>query len=188
MNIRKAITISTGITLLTFSAAMLAQEGQQQAPAKSKGGKASPHATVSLALSGKKIAVTYGRPSKKGRQIFGGLVPSGQVWRTGADEATVLETEGDIMLGSLHVPKGSYSVFTIPGDKEWTLILNKEVNQWGAFKYNQAADFGRTTMKVQKASAPVEQFTITLHKRGNTEADLRMAWDDVVATATIMMH
>jgi hypothetical protein len=188
MNIRKTVTVFTGITLLTFSAAMLAQEGTEQVPAKSKGGKASPHATVFLAIGGKKISVTYGRPSMKGRKIFGGLVPHGQVWRTGADEATVLETEGDIMLGSLHVPKGSYSMFTIPGEKEWTLILNKEVNQWGAFKYNQAADFGRTTMKLQKAGSPVEQFTITLHRKGNSEGELRMAWDTVIATAPIMMH
>jgi hypothetical protein len=188
MNIRKVLTVEAGLVLLAFSVAMLAQEGQQQAPAKSKGGKASPHAQVSAVVGGKKVAITYGRPSKKGRQIFGGLVPYGQVWRTGADEATVLETEGDLMLGSLHAVKGSYSVFTIPGEKEWTLILNKEVNQWGAFKYNQSADFGRTTMKVQKAPFPAEQFTITIHKKGDNEAELRMAWDEAIATVPIMMH
>lgn len=78
--------------------------------------RVSPHETVELALNGKKITVTYGRPSMKGRKIVGGLVPYGQVWRTGADEATVLTTEADLTIGTLAVPKGTYTIFTLPSE------------------------------------------------------------------------
>src|SRR5262245_1706606 len=87
--------------------------------------RVSPHETVELSLNGKKITVTYGRPSMKGRKIVGDLVPYGSVWRTGADEATVLTTEADLTIGDLAVLKGSYSIFTLPSETGWKLIVNK---------------------------------------------------------------
>jgi hypothetical protein len=95
--------------------------------------RASPHETTSATIGGKKVTIEYGRPYKKNREIFGGLVPYGEVWRTGADEATVLTTEGDLMIGKLHVPKGTYSLFTVPAKEEWTLVVNKTAKQWGAY-------------------------------------------------------
>jgi len=133
------------------------------------------------------ITITYGRPVKKGREIFGKLVPYGEVWRTGADEATTIKTTGDLMMGPLHVVAGEYSLFTIPGEKEWTLVLNKTADQWGAFKYDKAMDYGRTPMKVSKAAKPVEQLTITLEGKGS-DRTLKIAWDNVVATAPLMVH
>jgi hypothetical protein len=187
MNSRKTISFVTGLSFVATTAAMLLM-AQEQRPAKSKGGKASPHAAISVNLNGKKVEIVYGRPYKKDRKIFGGLEPYGQVWRTGADEATTLETQGDIMLGSLHVPAGKYSLFTIPAEKDWTLIVNKVVNQWGAFKYDAKQDLGRAPMKLTKASFPTEQFTITIETKGASEGLLKMAWDDAVATIPIMMH
>lgn len=149
--------------------------------------RVSPHEKVTATVGGKKVTIDYGRPSKKGRDIFGGLVPYGQVWRTGADEATVLTTEGDLMIGPLHVPAGSYSLFTIPGEKEWTLVLNKQVKQWGAFKYDQKMDFGRAPMKVSK-SAPAETFTIAIDPKGGSDATLKMSWDTTTASIDFMMH
>lgn len=146
--------------------------------------RASPHETVELTLNGKKITVTYGRPYMKGRKIVGGLVPYGEVWRTGADEATVLTTEADLMIGNLAVPKGSYSLFTLPSESGWTLIVNKEDKQWGAFKYNEKQDLGRVDMKVGKTSAPVEQFTIALAKAGNGSV-MKMEWENTSASVDL---
>jgi len=148
-----------------------------------QGNRVSPHETTELAINGKKISVTYGRPSMKGRKIMGALVPFGQVWRTGADEATVLKTEADLTIGNLTVPKGSYAIFTLPSETGWKLIINKVADQFGAFSYDEKQDLGRVDMKVGKTSAPVEQFTITLAKSGNG-AVMRMEWENASASAT----
>lgn len=147
--------------------------------------RASPHETVEATVGGKKVTITYGRPYLKGRKAVGGsLVPYGQVWRTGADEATVLTTEADLMIGNLSVPKGSYSLFTLPTESGWKLIVNKTDKQWGAFKYDQAQDLGRVDMKVGKTSAPVEQFTISLAKAGSGGV-LKMEWENTSASVDV---
>lgn len=150
--------------------------------------RVSPHETVSATIGGKKVSIEYGRPSKKGREIFGKLVPYGQVWRAGADEATTLTTEGDIMLGSLHVPAGTYAIFTIPTETDWTLVVNKTAKQWGAFKYDEKMDLGRVKMKTGKTSSPVETFTITIAGGNGNTGKLAMAWDTVEASVPVMMH
>jgi hypothetical protein len=164
---------------MTFSAATTARAADK---------RASPHEKVSATVAGKKVTIEYGRPYKKGRVLFGktGIVPDGEVWRTGADEASTLTTEGDLTIGSLKVPKGTYSFFTIPGEKEWTLIVNKEAKQWGSFKYDAKKDLGRTPMTVSSAPTPAEQFTITLEPQADKKsAVLKLAWDTVVATVPV---
>jgi hypothetical protein len=146
--------------------------------------RASPHADVTATLAGKKITVSYGRPYVKGRVIFGGLVPWGEVWRTGADEATTFTTEADLVIGGLKVPRGEYSLFTIPTDKQWTLVLNKTAKQWGAFKYDAKQDLGRTPMTVATAAKPVEQLTIELVLAGK-QLTLKLSWDKTVASVAI---
>jgi Protein of unknown function (DUF2911) len=146
--------------------------------------RASPHADVNATVGGKKLTISYGRPYKKGRDIFGALVPWGQVWRLGADEATTLTTDGDITIGELKVPKGTYALFAIPGQKDWQLVVNKTAKQWGAFKYDAKDDLGKTTMKVSAAPAPVEQLTISVEPAGG-KATLKIAWDKTVASAAI---
>jgi hypothetical protein len=146
--------------------------------------RASPHADVTATLAGKPIKVSYGRPFMKGRAIFGGLVPWGQVWRTGADEATTFTTEADVVIGGLKVPKGEYSLFTLPTEKQWTLVLNRTAKQWGAFKYDAAQDLGRAPMTVTTATKPVEQFTIEMVPAGK-QLTLRLSWDKTVATVAI---
>jgi len=173
----KAIAIAAA-SLAAVSLAALA------GPARADDKRASPHAEVSAPLGGKKITVSYGRPYVKGRAIFGGLVPWGEVWRTGADEATTFTTEADVVIGSLKVPKGEYSLFTIPTEKQWTLVLNKTAKQWGAFKYEAAQDLGRVPMTVTTAAKPVEQFTIELVPAGK-QLTLKLAWDKTVATVAI---
>ena len=147
--------------------------------------RVSPHETVELTLKGKKISVTYGRPSLKGRKAVGGeLVPFGKVWRTGADEATMLTTDADLMIGNLHVPAGSYALFTLPSETGWKLIVNKTAKQWGAFSYKDADDLGRVDMKVGKTAASVEQFTISLTGSGSN-GTLKLEWENTSASVDV---
>ena len=148
----------------------------------------SPHESTSGVIAGKKITIEYGRPYKKGRKIFGGLEPLGKVWRTGADEATTLTTEADLMVGGIHVPAGTYGLFTIPDDGKWTLVLNKTAKQWGAFDYDESQDLGRTAMKVSSLDSPLEQLTITIEPTSGDNGVLKVAWDQTVATVDIMVH
>lgn len=150
--------------------------------------RASPHEQVSAIIGGKKLKIEYGRPFKKGRVLFGSgdaLVPFGAVWRTGADEATTLTTDGDLTIGTVKVPKGTYALFTIPGEKEWTLVVNKVAKQWGSFKHDPKQDLGRTPMTVSTAPAPVEQFTIAIEVPGKKSGTLKMSWDTTVASVSI---
>jgi len=160
--------------------------GGMEPPAEQE--RVSPHESVSVMLNGKNVTIEYGRPYMKGREIFGGLVPLGEVWRTGADEATTLATEGDLMVGTLHVPAGKYSLFTIPGESAWILIVNKTAEQWGAFDYDESQDLGRTEMTVSALSEPLEEFTITIEPTGDNEGALKMSWDQTEASIGLMMH
>jgi hypothetical protein len=120
--------------------------------------------------------------------IFGGLEPWEKVWRTGADEATTLTTESDIMLGSIHVPKGTYSIFTLPSQKEWKFIVNSVAKQWGAYNYDQKMDLGRTSMQVETVTPAVEQFTISIQPSGDRKGTLMLTWDTTAASVPIMVH
>ena len=123
-----------------------------------QGGRKSPHDTV----SSKQVSVTYGRPYKKGRVIFGDLEKYGKVWRVGADEATQITFNQDTKFGGQAVPKGTYALFAIPEEKEWTIILNSQLGQWGAYSYdkNKDKDVLKIKVPVKKLSDPVEQLTI----------------------------
>jgi hypothetical protein len=172
------------IAIATATIAALALAATAHAEEKEKEKRASPHAEVSAALGGKKITVSYGRPYVKGRAIFGALVPWGEVWRTGADEATIFTTEADLVIGGLKVPKGEYALFTIPTEKQWTLVLNKTAKQWGAFKYDVKQDLGRAPMTVASAAKPVEQLTIEMVPAGK-QLTLKLSWDKTVASVAI---
>jgi hypothetical protein len=147
--------------------------------------RASPHEQASITIAGKKVTIDYGRPFKKGREIFGGLVPWNEVWRAGADEATTLTTEADLTIGTLQVPKGTYTLFLLPTQKGWTLIVNKVAKQWGAYSYDAKKDLGRVPMKVAPSATPAEQFTITLEAQGTSGANLKMAWDKTVGSVAL---
>src|SRR5215210_2048879 len=108
----------------------------------------SPPAKAEATVKGKKVTIDYSAPSRRGRAIMGELVPYGKVWRTGANAATTLTTESDVMIGAIHVPAGTYTLFTIPGEKEWTLIVNKQTGQWG-LAYDESQDLGRTKLNVK---------------------------------------
>jgi hypothetical protein len=161
-------------------AAVLAVPGAALVAAQQK--RASPHETVKAVIDGANVTITYGRPFAKGRKIFGGLVPYGQVWRTGADEATILETDKALMLGSLHVNPGKVSLYSLIDEKSWKLVINKQVGQWGT-EYQQGQDIGRVDMRVETLPKPVEQFTIAIDKNPAGKGGLLvMQWETKKAT------
>ena len=121
------------------------------------------------------IKVIYSRPQKKGRAIFGELVPFGKVWRTGADEATEIKLFKDMMLGDVSVKAGTYSLFTIPGEKEWTIILNSDIDSWGAYAYDENKDVARANVSVTEGKE-IEAFSIAFEKTENGY-HMFLAWD-----------
>ena len=148
--------------------------------------RASPHEKASGKVDGAQITIEYGRPSMKGRKIFAkdGLVPLGKVWRTGADEATTMTTDATLVFGSLTVPAGTYTLYTVPNEREWLLVVNKQTGQWGTV-YQEAQDLGRVPMAVSKIE-PAEQFQIAIE---DTPAggEIRMSWDTTRATAAFVV-
>jgi len=139
--------------------------------------QASPPATAIQKIGNLNVIIKYYQPSVKGRLVFGtkeqkALVPYGEVWRTGANEATTIELSKDAQIQGQTLAKGTYSVFTIPGPTEWTVIFNKVAKQWGAYSYKADQDVLRVTGKVSE-SKPTEQFTITLSNTGQ----LSFIWD-----------
>jgi hypothetical protein len=132
-------------------------------------------------VGGKKISVDYYAPSMHGRKIMGSLVPFGQVWCTGANYATKITTETDLQMGALKIPKGAYSIWTVPNEKEWTLIINKETGQFHLY-YKPQFDFGRTPMTVKMLSAPVETFKVDVRSKGGNQGTLALVWENTEAS------
>lgn len=147
--------------------------------------KPSPPASATCDLgSGKTIKTDYSSPRMKGRKIYGDLVPFGQVWRTGANEATTFVTSSDVVVGGKDVPAGSYTIFTVPNADKWTLIVNKKTGEWGIpYKY-ESDELARVDMKVSKLPSPVENFTIAYDKSGSG-CTLRMDWATTRASVDI---
>jgi hypothetical protein len=122
------------------------------------------------------IRVVYGMPFKNDREIFGGLVPLDQVWRTGANEATEITLTGDVQFGGELVAAGHYSLFTIPGETEWTVILNSGLGLWGSGRYNQELDVLRITVPVEELSEVWEVFRIQFEEAGD-DIHMTLRWD-----------
>lgn len=140
----------------------------------------SPPANVAATIAGKKITIDYYAPSAHGRKIMGGLVPFGEVWCTGANWATKITTEASLQMGSLKLPAGSYSIWTIPNASEWTLIINKQTGQFHK-DYDSSTDFGRTKMDLKTLPAAVETFKINLRSDGGNKGTLALDWENTEA-------
>lgn len=124
------------------------------------------------------IKVVYGQPYKRGRDIFGGLEPFGEVWRTGANEATEITLTENVLIDGNPVEAGTYALFSIPEPDEWTIILNRQLGQWGAFDYNSEYDYLRFTTPAKSTESVVEAMTITFEDVENNKTNLTIAWDD----------
>ena len=139
-------------------------------------GQMSPPDTVRSSVGGANLSVAYSRPLKRGRVIFGNVVPLNQVWRTGANAATVFTTDKDLVFGSTVIPAGKYTLWTVPTANGAQLIFNSETGQWGT-DYHPDKDFARVNLRQGHATPPVEQFVIGVQPQGNGGV-LSFAWDD----------
>lgn len=176
---RKVLIVCSSVVLV-LAVAAIALRAQQD---KSK--RPSPPATVKCELlGGKTVTVDYSSPRKKGRTVFPDVVKYGEVWRTGANEATTFVTSADVMVGSTHVPAGSYTLFTVPGKDKWTLVISKKTGEWGTDYPGEKEDLARVEMKAGTSSAPVENFTISFEKAGNG-CNLKLAWDTTTAWVSV---
>ncbi len=146
-----------------------------QAIAQDKASRPSPPAQVTQKVGNATVSINYGQPSIKGRKVWGELVPYGQVWRTGANEATTFEVSQDVKIEGQTLPAGKYGFFTIPNEKEWTIIFNKVPNQWGAFKYDDKQDALRVNVKPTKSAAFNEKLVYNISPKGT----VGILWENV---------
>jgi len=162
--------IRAAFVFVVFLSAAIAAFSQAD---KSK--RPSPPGTAEITLKGKKITIDYSRPSLRGRSMDS-LTPGGKVWRTGANEATAFVTEADLTIGGASVPAGKYTLYSLPSEGAWKLIINKQTGQWGT-EYNEGQDLVRVDLAKSKLTAPVEQFTISFRSTGADSADLLLQWE-----------
>jgi hypothetical protein len=149
----------------------------------------SPEEGVTFSQHDATIKVQYNRPYKKGREIFGGLVPYDSVWRTGANEATVFETSKDILIDGKKLRAGKYTLWTIPGEETWTIIFNSETGQWGVnfdgeANRNPDKDVLQVKVRSVKQEREFEQFTISFEETGE-EAEMVLIWDKTLVAVPI---
>jgi hypothetical protein len=176
------------IAVSLFAVASLASAQMNMSDDKSK--RPSPPASAACKFSdGKTIKIDYSSPRAKGRKIFGeasekALVPYGQIWRTGANDATTFVTDTNVTVGGKAVPAGSYTIFTVPKADAWSLAISKKTGEWGTDYPGEKEDLVRVPMSVSKTSAPVENFTIAFAQAGG-KCTLRMEWENTRASVDI---
>lgn len=156
-------------------------------PPRASEARPSPNASVGQTIGTNEVTITYGRPGVKGRQVFGGLEQYGNVWRAGANEATVIHFAEDVTIEGQPLAAGAYAFFAIPGESEWTLIFNSEPNQWGAFDHDPDKDALRVT--VTSESGPMEEWlSYSFEEVSDTSATAVLAWDTVRVPFTIALQ
>lgn len=161
----KHFSIILFILITAFSFNAVAQKDASKRP--------SPPATAQGTIGDVKIKIDYSAPSAKGRKMIGGKEPFGDVWRTGANEATTIEFDKAVKIEGKDLPAGKYELFTIPAENEWVIIFQKYAKQWGAYSYKQENDVLRVTVKPTKTAAFVETFNINVGK-----AAVELKWEN----------
>jgi len=167
------LSVILAITILLFWTSSYAQDDKANRP--------SPPAQVSEKVGDVTITIDYSQPGVKGRVIWGELVPYGKVWRTGANEATTFEVSNDVTVEGESLPAGKYALFTIPEEKEWTIIFNSVPDQWGAFNYDASKDVLKVKVKPQKSSSTMERLTFIIDSNGK----VAMVWEDLEVDFTV---
>ena len=173
---QKSFVVASCVLMFSILAAAQGQTDKSKRP--------SPPGTASATLNGKNVTIDYSRPYLKGRKIGSEIVPYGKIWRTGANEATALSTETDLDIAGTNVPAGKYTIYTLPSEGTWKLIINKQTGQWGT-EYDESKDLARIDLQKSQLQQPVEQFTISFDKKGNDAADLALEWGTTKLTAPI---
>ncbi|MCU1299517.1 MAG: hypothetical protein JWO91_3795 [Acidobacteriaceae bacterium] len=170
---RRIAVLTFGVLTLSATLAM-AQNDKSKRP--------SPPAQTQCKFSdGKTITVDYSSPRVNGRKIFGSLVPYGQIWRTGANEATTFVADTNLTVGGKDVPAGNYTLFTVPDKDKWTLVISKKTGEWG-IPYPEGEDLARVDMKDAKTPAPVENFTISFDQAGGN-CTMQISWENTLVSA-----
>jgi hypothetical protein len=159
------------VTCLVFLCSLVSF-AQEKAPA-------SPPASANAKIGTTDVTVKYSSPAVKGRKVWGELVPYGQVWRTGANEATTITFSKDVTVEGQKLKAGTYGLFTLPGDKEWTIIFNKTAKQWGAFKYDQAQDALRVKVKPMASKTMNERMKIDVQPKGKAAGVVTIMWENL---------
>ncbi|MDM9630974.1 DUF2911 domain-containing protein [Robiginitalea aurantiaca] len=177
---KKYLTLSLFVLALVFTTSSNAQEfsGLDKSPMDMASFPSS------YKVSDKAMRIVYGRPQLKGRSLSD-LAPAGKVWRTGANEAPEITFYKDVKFGGQDVKAGTYALFTIPGDKEWTVILNKNLNQWGAYTYDEKGDVARTTAAASTSGESLEAFSIAF-KEVDGGAHMVMGWGNTRVAVPVM--
>jgi hypothetical protein len=190
-NCRSRKSIRNAMSKLKCALVLLAALIASVLPTAAQSKRISPHETISAVVDGSRVTIIYGRPYTKdpktgeNRKIWGGLVPYGKVWRTGADEATLLITQRPIVLGGVTIPSGAYTLWTLPnGDGKAQLIVNKQIGQWGMNSrdpkqvYDAALDVARIDLKKDALDHPLDQFTMTIAENPSGGGMLKLAWEN----------
>src|ERR1022692_3804676 len=182
----------TAVLLATTLLGALPSLAQQKRVASSGGN--SPHETTGAVIDGNRVTITYGRPytkdpkSGEARKIWGGLVPYGKVWRTGADEATLLITQKTLVFGDTTIPAGAYTLFTLPQeDGTAKLIVNKQLGQWG-LQYDEKQDLARIDLKKDALEKPLDQFAMAISKNPAGGGVLKLSWEDTQFSAAFTVQ
>ena len=188
MQLFRSGTFTTKIAQGTLVAGIAMAAGAALAPLAAQGAGGGPIAlprdTARGTVAGAHLLVDYGRPSKRGRVIWGGLVPWGDVWRTGANAATTFVTDKDLVIGGTAVPAGTYTLYSVPNQSgPWLLVVNKQTKQWGT-EYHQEQDLARIPMTTSPISSPVEKFEISIVPEGQGGA-IHLAWDATQASVGV---
>ena len=171
----------TTVALLALIALVLIGAGLA---ARQRGPRVSPHESVDATIDGAEIVITYGRPSMRGRTIFGALVPYGRVWCPGADEATTLDSTRVLQLGTLTVPAGPHTIWMLPTADAWTLVVSKEASGFHT-RYNESADLGRVALHKQTLAAPIERLTFKIEKNPAAAGGvITMMWETTEVSAS----
>ena len=187
MLLRSSIaTLACTALLATAGFAQTNSQPNSQMPMPHQGPSASTHnakarpsppATAEVSLDGKDVKIDYSTPYMRGRKIMGGLVPYDKVWRTGANEATTLTTKADLKIGTLTVPAGTYTLFTLPSTGTWQLIVSKKTGEWG-IPYPEGNDLGRTPMTSKPMAEPQEKMSISFENTSGNHTELHVKWEN----------
>jgi len=185
-HLQRPFFLASLVLFFTWSALLPTASAQVETVAAPEP-RASPMALASISIGDAYIKVVYSSPRKRDREIFGGLVPFGETWRTGANEATEVTFTSDVMFGSAHVEAGTYALFTVPGPTQWTILLNSELGMWGEFSHDPEKDVHRITVPSRETNTMHEAFTISFRENGSGH-EMVFACDRTEVAVPIMVH
>lgn len=174
MQFRNRFLLLATLLLVGVFTTLHAQDDKSKRP--------SPLMEAKASIGDLSIDIDYGSPAVKGRKIWGTLVPYGEVWRTGANEATTFEINKDVVIEGQKLAAGKYALFTVPGEKEWVIVFNKEANQWGSYNYKKEQDALRVTVKAEKSKEMNDRLTFKIDEK---TGKVTLLWENVAVPFTV---